>query len=199
MADVTIKNVRFSYCHLFQPKSQNGSDPKYSTTVLVPKGNTAAKQAIDAAVNEAINTGVAGKWNGTRPPRPALCVYDGDGVRPSDGQPFGDECKGCWVFTASTRDKPFVVNNRVDDIIDPTQVYSGMWGNVCVSFFPYNYNGKKGIGCWLNGVQKVRDGEPLTHRVTAQSAFQVEEDSTAGSYDPITGQPVTSANSELPW
>ena len=31
---------------------------------------------------------------------------------------------------------------------------------------------KKGIGCGLNGVQKVRDGEPLGSRVTAQDAFQ---------------------------
>ena len=57
-------------------------------------------------------------------------------------------------------------------IIDATQVYSGMWGNVSVSFFAYNSAGKKGIGCGLNGLQKVRDDEPLSTRVTAQDAFQ---------------------------
>ena len=97
---------------------------------------------------------------------------DGDGVRPSDGQPYGEECKGCWVFTASSKQAPFVVDGQVQNIIDPRLVYSGMWGNISVNFFPYNSAGKKGIGCGLNGVQKVRDGEPLGSRVTAQDAFQ---------------------------
>lgn len=47
-----------------------------------------------------------------------------------------------------------------------------MWGNVNVNFFPYNSNGKKGIGCGLNGVQKIGDGEPLSGRVTAEEAFK---------------------------
>lgn len=169
---ITITDVRFSYCHLFQPQQRPGQEPKYSVTILVPKTNTAAKAAIDQAVNAAIEAGVPKAWGGVRPPQPAMCVHDGDGVRPSDGVPYGEECKGCWVFTASTKDKPFVVDGQVQPIIDPTQVYSGMWGNVNVAFFAYNNSGKKGIGCALNGVQKVRDGEPLSGRVTAEEAFQ---------------------------
>ena len=65
-----------------------------------------------------------------------------------------------------------MVDTQVQPIIDATQVYSGMWGNVSVSFFAYNSAGKKGIGCGLNGLQKVRDDEPLSTRVTAQDAFQ---------------------------
>ena len=75
----------------------------------------------------------------------------------------------------------------VQNIIDPTQVYSGMWGNVNVTFYPYASNGKKGVGVGLNGVQKVRDGEPLTSRVTAEEAFQAVGPSRV---DPITGQPI---------
>lgn len=155
--------------------------------MLVPKSNTAAKAAIDAAVNEAINYGVSKCWNGQRPPMPAICVHDGDGPRPSDGQAFGEECKGCWVFTASSKNPPFVVDAQVQNIINPTDVYSGMWGNVNVNFFPYNSNGKKGIGCGLNGVQKVRDGEPLSGRVTAQDAFSVVESAAPANY----AQPAT--------
>ena len=172
---ITINDVRFSYCNLFQPKppiNNPAGEPKYSTTILIPKGNTAAKAAIDQAIAQAIEAGVTSKWNGIRPPMPAIPIHDGDGVRPSDGQPYGEECKGCWVLTASSKNPPFVVDHQVQNIIDPTQVYSGMWGNVNVNFFAYNSAGKKGIGCGLNGVQKTRDGEPLTSRVTAQEAFQ---------------------------
>ncbi len=197
MSDITIKNVRFSYCNLFQPSARPGQDPKYSVTVLVPKTNAAAKQAIDAAINDAINAGVARAWNGVRPPQPSICVHDGDGVRPSDGAAYGPECKGCWVFTASSKNQPFVVDRMVAPIIDPTKVYSGVWGNISVSFYPYNYSGKKGIGGGLNGVQVVRDGEPLASRVTAETAFTAEGPAASyGAVDPITGQPL---GADMPW
>lgn len=191
MAATTINGVRFSYCNLFQPKppfNNPQGEPKYSVTVLVPKTNTEAKAQIDAAINQAIDAGVSSKWNGVRPPVPAICVHDGDGPRPSDGSSFGEECKGCWVFTASTKNPPFVVDEQVQNIIDPTKVYSGMWGNVNVAFFPYNNAGKKGIGCGLNGVQKTADGEPLNGQVTAQEAFKPV--GAPAAVNPITGQPM---------
>ena len=158
---VTIGECRASYVTLLQPKppfnAPNG-EPKYSMTVLVPKTNTQAKAQIDAAIQAAIEAGVNSKWNGQRPPMPAICVHDGDGPRPSDGQPFGPECRGHWVFTASCKaDRPpFVVDANVQKIINPAEIYSGMYCNVNVAFYAYNNSGKKGIGCGLNGVQKTR-------------------------------------------
>lgn len=180
---VTISGVRFSYCNLFQAKppfNNPQGEPKYSCTILVPKTNTAAKALIDQAIQQAIDAGVAKVWSGVKPPVPAICVHDGDGPRPSDGSAFGEECRGCWVFTASSKQAPFVVDSNVQPIIDPTKVYSGMWGNVNVNFFAYSNAGKKGIGCGLNGVQKTQDGEPLGGRVTAEEAF-----------GPDTGAPAT--------
>lgn len=205
---VTINDVRFSYCNLFQPKAPFNNpqgEPKYSVTVLVPKTNTAAKAVIDNAIAQAIDAGVSSKWNGVRPPQPSICVHDGDGPRPSDGSAFGEECKGCWVFTASTKQPPFVVDEYVQNIIDPTKVYSGMWGNVNVTFFAYNNAGKKGIGCGLNGVQKIRDGEALGGQITAQEAFKPvgTPPAAAPAYappavDPITGQPVAYTPTGMP-
>lgn len=205
---VTINDVRFSYCNLFQPKAPFNNpqgEPKYSVTVLVPKTNTAAKAVIDNAIAQAIDAGVSSKWNGVRPPQPAICVHDGDGPRPSDGSSFGEECKGCWVFTASTKQPPFVVDEYVQNIIDPTKVYSGMWGNVNVTFFAYNNAGKKGIGCGLNGVQKIRDGEALGGQITAQEAFKPVGNPPAAApayappaVDPITGQPVAYTPTGMP-
>lgn len=173
---ITIGEARLSYCNVFQPQAPFNNpqgEPKFSVTVLVPKSNAQAKAAIDAAINAAIDAGIASKWGGVKPPVPAICVHDGDGPRPSDGAAFGDECRGCWVFTASCKaDKPpFVVDANVQKIIDPRQVYSGCYGNVNVSFFAYNSAGKKGVGCGLNGIQKTRDGEPLGSSITAEEAF----------------------------
>lgn len=182
---ITIENVRLSYCNLFTPRAPfnapNG-EPKFSCTILVPKTNTPAKAQIDAAIQQAIEAGVSKAWGGTRPPQPAICVHDGDGVRPSDGMPFGEECKGMWVFTASAKaDRPpFIVDQHVQKIIDPTQVYSGMWANVNISFFAYSNSGKKGIGCGLNGVQKLRDDTPFGGAITAEEAFKPVAEPMAG-------------------
>ncbi|MEA4896153.1 MAG: DUF2815 family protein [Oscillospiraceae bacterium] len=172
---ITIGEVRFSYCNLFQPHAQQANaEPKYGTTVLVPKSNTKAKAAIDAAISAAIEAGVSKCWSGVRPPQPAICVHDGDGPRPSDGQPFSEECKGMWVFTASSKNAPFVVDANVQPVLQQSEIYSGMYGRVSVNFFAYFNSGKKGIGCGLNGVQKLRDGEPLSARVTAEEAFAAD-------------------------
>lgn len=169
---LTIGEVRLSYVNVFEPQTRPGStEAKYGVTVLLPKSNTAAKAAIDAAISAAFETGATKAWNGVRPPQPSICVHDGDGPRPSDGQPYGAECKGCWVFTASSKNAPGVVDAAVQKILDPREIYSGVWGRVNVSFFPYNNNGKKGIGCSLNHVQKLRDGEPLVDRVSTEDAF----------------------------
>ena len=174
---ITVEDVRLSYVNLFQPKppfNNPQGDPKFSVTILVPKTNQAAKALIDQEIAQAIEDGVVSRWNGVRPPQPAICVHDGDGPRPSDGLAFGAECRGCWVFTASCKaDRPpFVVDEYVQPILDPTKMYSGVWANVSVTFFAYSNAGKKGIGCGLNGVQRLRDGEPLGSSVTAQDAFK---------------------------
>ena len=119
---ITIGECRLSYCNVFQPQAPANNpqaEPKFSMTILVPKSNTQAKAAMDAAVNAAIEAGVTAKWSGVRPPVPSICIHDGDGVRPSDGQAFGAECKGCWVFTASSKaDRPpFVVDAQVQKIM----------------------------------------------------------------------------------
>lgn len=169
---VVTGKVRLSYVHLFAPYANpNGGEAKYSTTILLPKSDISTKQRIDAAIQAAIQAGIGAKWNGARPPIVATPVYDGDGARPSDGMPFGDECKGHWVFTASSKQQPQIVDLGLNPIINQTEVYSGMYARVSINFFPYNSNGKKGIGCGLGNVQKVEDGEPLGGRTTAADDF----------------------------
>ena len=169
---LTTGEVRFSYLHVFQPYAQQqGAEPKYSATLLIPKTDVATKGLIDAAINAATNNGVSSKWNGIRPPPLFICVHDGDGGRPSDGMPFGDECKGHWVLTASNKNAPFVVDANVQPILQQNEVYSGMYGRASITLFPYSSNGRKGVGCALNGIQKLRDGEALSGRVSAEDAF----------------------------
>lgn len=168
---MTTNKVRLSYVHLDEPFVRNqGEAGKYCTTILMPKSDTDAKARLDAAKQAAIQKGITDKWNGVMPPVVADPVYDGDGVRPN-GEPFGPECKGHWVFTASSSSPVPVVDANQNPIINSTEVYSGCYARVCVSFFPYNSNGKRGIGCGLEAVQKLEDGEPLGGGVSVADAF----------------------------
>ncbi len=174
--NVTTGEVRLSYVHLFKPYAAvPGQEEKYSVTVLVPKADAATKARIDAAIEAAKQKGVNGKWNGQCPPIVPVPVYDGDGVRPSDGMPFGPECRGHWVFTASAKADypPEVVDAQGNPVLNQSEVYSGIYAYVNVEFFPYLFGGaKKGIGCGLGPVMKRRDGEPLGGSApTAAQAF----------------------------
>lgn len=169
---VLTGECRLSYCNLTTPRAaQQGGEPKYSVTLLIPKTDVATKADIDAAIQAAANEALSKVWNGARPPQLRVPIYDGDGVRPS-GVPFGDECKGHWVMTASTKNKPQVVG--VDNInceLAPSDIYSGMFARVTIRFFGYSNSGNKGIGCGLGNVMKTRDGEALAGSASASVDF----------------------------
>ena len=185
---VVTGEVRLSYVNLLKPReSQFGGEPKYSVTLLIPKSDFGTKQRIDAAIEVAKEQGRSNKWNGVMPPVVPIPVHDGDGVK-SDGTPFGDECKGHWVITASSSidQPPKIVDVNLNPVLDPTEVYSGMYARVAINFAAYFSNGKKGVGCYLStNVQKTRDGEPLGAAAPdASAAFG----SLAGTMPPQYGQ-----------
>lgn len=187
---ITTGEVRLSYEHLIEPYSMDG-DPtkaKYSVTLLIPKSDTATKARIDAAIQAAIQEGQTGKWGGAKVLQPAIPIHDGDGIR-QNGEAFGPECAGHWVMTASSKQRQEIVDTGLNPILDPTQVYSGMYARVCINFFAYANSGKRGVGAGLGPVQKTRDGEPLGGRITAEAAFGAPVP-TAPRVDPITGLPM---------
>ncbi|MCF8566878.1 DUF2815 family protein [Alicyclobacillus tolerans] len=190
---VVTGKVRLSFVHLTSPYARNGQEPKYSATLLIPKSDVATKQRMDAAVNAAIQEGVEKRWNGVRPPQISIPIYDGDGVKPSDGLPFGPECKGHWVLTASSKAdrKPEIVDLQLNPILNATDVYSGMYAHVSIRFFAYFSSGKKGIGCGLGNVQKVADGEPLAGGKSAADDFASLAATEPAPYgaQPAYGQP----------
>ena len=169
---VLTGECRLSYCNLTPPRAaQQGGEPKYSVTLLIPKTDVATKADIDAAIQAAANEALSKVWNGARPPQLRVPIYDGDGVRPS-GVPFGDECKGHWVMTASTKNKPQVVGiDNINCELAPSDIYSGMYARVTIRFFGYSNSGNKGIGCGLGNVMKTRDGEALAGSASASVDF----------------------------
>lgn len=157
---VVTGKCRFSYVNLFQPrKTEDGSEPKYSLCLLIPKTDKKTVNAIHAAIEAAAKKGKA-KFGDKFPGKPRSPLHDGDETK-DNGDEYGPECKGCWVLNTSSRTKPQVVDRDREDILDTTEVYSGCYGRASLNFYPFMVPSNKGIACGLQNVQKLADGEPL--------------------------------------
>ena len=177
---VITGKVRFSYVSIFEAKApQSGGEPKYSVTLLIPKSDTVTLEKIKAAMAEARENFVKKNGANSLPVKPNHTMHDGDGTRDS-GDPYGTECKGCYVITVSSKQKPVIVDNFRNEITDPGELYSGCYGRAAINFYGYSKSGKKGISAGLLSIQKLHDGEPFG---TTGSADDFDDDYNDGESD----------------
>lgn len=175
MAECVLGPVRISYPNLFTAVARgNDEKKKYSLTILVPKNNKKAVTALQKAIKDAELEAKDKKFGGKLPPKVKNPIWDGDGLR-DNGEEFGPECKGHWVFTATTGETqpPDVIAGRDGHPATPDEIYAGCYGYVSVNFAGYNFeNTKKGIGAYLKNFWKTKEGEPLAgRRTTAHDDF----------------------------
>ena len=163
---VTGMNTRLSYAHIWEPVSVNGGKEKYSVSVLIPKDDTKTIDAINAAIDAAMEEGI-GKFGGKKPNKAAIKIP----LRDCDIEREDDAYKGHYFINANSTTPPQVVDRAVQPILDRGEVYSGCYARVSLNFYAYNANGNRGIACGLGNIQKVRDGEPLGGRSTASDDF----------------------------
>ena len=171
---VVISNpCRLSYPALFQPKAgPNGGAEKYSASIIIPKSDAQTIQLISSAIQQEIDAARQpnGAWKGANPPQPSVTLYDGDQPQKS-GEPWGEECRGCYVLRTSSSSKPDVVDEFGNKAMDATKFYAGCYCYFSVNFAAYDTAGNKGIGAFLNCVMFAKDGEPLEARASAKDDF----------------------------
>jgi hypothetical protein len=164
--------VRFSYPHLFEPVAiEEGSEKKYSVNIIIPKSSAKMVEEIKAAIEAAKEIGKTSKWEGKIPAKLKTPLRDGDEERPDDPAYANSYFINC---SCSAKVKPVVVDKDKQPIIDESDVYAGCYGRVSVNFYPFNAAGNKGVAAGLNNVQKLKDGEPLAGRSSAEEDFSDE-------------------------
>ena len=172
---ITGVNTRWSYANVWEPKAMEGGKPKFSVSLIIPKSDTVTVGKIKAAIDEAYRDGQS-KLKGNAKSVPALSTLrtplrDGDLERPDD-----PAYANAYFVNANSTTAPGVVDANRNEILDKSEVYSGCYGRASISFYAFNANGNKGIACGLNNLQKIKDGEPLGGRASAESDFATEED-----------------------
>lgn len=172
---ITGVDTRWSYANVWDPKSINGGTPKYSVSLIIPKSDKVTIQKIKAAIQAAYEEGES-KLKGNGKSVPSLSVLktplrDGDLERPDD-----ETYKNAYFVNANSATAPGIVDADRQQIIDRSEVYSGVYGRASINFYAFNSNGNKGIACGLNNLQKIRDGEPLGGKASAESDFATDDD-----------------------
>ena len=170
-----IGPASLNYCHLLEPYAAEGvdeKDAKYSVQIRILKTDKANLAIIQQIVKEIYGSEAAQKKWGSAKPDPkkmmAELLHDGD----EKAAETGDESyKGCYYLNAKSVGKPGVVDRFNNPITNPDEAHSGMIGVVSVNFYPYAVSGKKGIGCGLNNVLKLEEGEAIASRQSPESDF----------------------------
>lgn len=171
---VVTGKVRLSYVHLFEPyTSDPDQEAKFSTTILIPKSDKATMAKLRAAEEAAKEIGKSSKWDGKIPGNLSSIIHDGDEEADLERNP---EYAGHYYMAMSSKQRPGVVDQNLNAILDSTQVYSGCYARVSINAFPYNAKGKKGVSFGLNNVQFLEDGEPLGGRTRAEDDFAEDGD-----------------------
>ncbi len=180
-AKVITGVCRLSYANIWQAKSINGGAPKYSASILIPKSDTTTLAKVKAAIQAADEEG-EGKLKGNGKTAPSLAslktpLRDGDTERPDD-----EAYAGHWFINANSNTAPGVVDANREPIYDTSEIYSGVYARVSLSFYAFNSNGNRGIACALQNIQKVRDGEALGGKSKAEDDFNDNFTSDDGGF-----------------
>ena len=157
---------RVSYPHVFKPNSIKGSKPKFSVTMLFSKESDLSP--IKNAIKEA-KIAAFGPDKSDWPEDLASPVTDGDKPKYADKEGY----KGHWAIKASTNEdqRPGVVDENVQPIVDPSKFYPGCFARAYVYAYVWEFGGKQGVGFILDHVQKTKDGKSFGGKKPADQVF----------------------------
>lgn len=182
---------RVAFPNVFKPRKNdmNGKD-EYSVVALFPiDADLAGLKKI--AMNAAIN-----KWGADRSvwPQNLKSPFRDQGEKAKKNEK-GDMVlpegyvAGAKFLTLRTTERPGVVDQNVQEIIDTADFYGGCYAMASINAFAYDQKGNRGISFGLGNIQKQKDGDPFGNRTKPQDDFAP----VAGA-DKVADAPTTSAN-----
>lgn len=164
-----------AYAHVFkaQPAMQEGKDDQFSLTLLWKEGEKklgklekAIVQVAEAKFGKKAKA-MLDKGQLRSPLRPGSDKEDTKAAEEFEGKVF---------LTARSSERPQVVDEDLDPIINTIDFYSGCIARADIWLFAYDKAGNRGVGAILNSVQKLEEGERKSGRRTAEDAFGSDDD-----------------------
>lgn len=170
---VVLKDVRLSFPSLFQTEEYKGQDTgKYAASFLISKSSKEGKELA------ALVKGVAEEAFGTPVPKKVeYCIKDGDETE-------YDGYEGMWAIKANTKKRPIVVDRHKNAVTEDDDVlYAGCYVNASLEVYSLENGYGKRVGCQLNGIQYLRDGEAFGARNDSLDDFDAIDGESADEED----------------
>ena len=176
-----------SYVNLHTPRQRTDrkgnptGDPKYGLALFFEEGTDLKemKAAALAKATEAFGANAKSLIQKGKINWPFADTADMDDPSPPFDQPG-------VVVNFKTKDKPGIVDENADPIMEKSDVYSGMEARVSCRCFTYD-NESKGVSFALVNVQKLGDGERLSGNPNAEDDF-AEAPTGKGRGKPAAGK-----------
>lgn len=168
---VITKKIRINYPCLFEPKKSELSDEKrYSVAILIPKNDIDTVEQINEAIKIEKQKGLdLYKYIDLGDIK--LPLRDGD-LEKSDIT----EYKNHYFINATSKYKPGIVDKKLNEITDEKEIYPGCYARVSINFYHFNKNGQVGVGCGINNLQKIADGDYISINSKPEDDFSIIED-----------------------
>lgn len=186
----TIGPVRFSYMTVFRPRvNQSKGAEEYSVVLLIPKQpNEFCKDpvAVGKNANGLIKAALSAKF-GENVPKWDSPLKDGDKETDNEGSP---KHPGYWYISASAKSEypPLLIDCDREPVVGGWQ--SGDWGKANIYFYAYEFQGRRGVGAGLRGVQFLYHDEPLGGGASASiDDFDVEDGDKSSDHSVGVGDP----------
>lgn len=174
MSKATTPYFRVAYPSVFKPKRNNlsGKD-EYSVVALFKKGENldALKKAAQAAVIAKWGEDKA-KWpSNLKSPFKQQGERIASAKREDKAVPQGYEQDAIYINLKSAQ-RPGVVGQDVQPIIDEAEFYGGCWALATVNAFAYDQSGNRGVSFGLMNLQKFKDDDHFGNRSKPEDDFK---------------------------
>ena len=169
MANLVTPKFRVSYPKVFKAElNKLSGKAEYSVVALFDK------DADLKPLREAVKAAIIEKWgaDASKHPKNLRNPIRDQADKAKDGVMPAGHVEGAYFLNLKSTQKPGVVDESVQPILDESQFYAGCYARASVSVYAYDQAGNRGVGIGLTNIQKVADGEPFSGRPKPEESFK---------------------------
>lgn len=166
MVKVLVGPGRMSFPQLFKPGAEEFGG-KYGTQLLLPPAYDLS--AIKAALREA----AVEKWGADQSKWPKLKTTPATVIRPASEKSHLQGYEDGWHFVGlNSSQRPGVVDENLESVVDPAEVYGGRWAYASCNAFAWQNKFGAGVSLGLNNVKLADHDDSFSGRPNAKNDFE---------------------------
>lgn len=173
MAQLQTPYATLSFPQLFAPRPQGGVQGNklvYSCSLLFAEPEQKSKQY--KAMQEAVKQAAIDEFGSSVNFKALTLPFKDAGEKNYGGYEPGMTYISTW-----SEQKPGVVDNRLQDILEPSEVFAGQTVRALLNPYAWQNTGRKGVSFGLVHIQVVKKDAPrIDGRLPANKAFSAVDD-----------------------